>query len=168
MWSLDLRRISKALESGEGREVQEISDSTIQLVERSRPGYGAVARGYLAAGHVGVAVVIDANIISMGWCFINAEPHNLRVKGYYPLRSNHALLHADWTHPDYRGRGLHLTTIVERVRLIRAGSSARSAEASIAERNAASAVNYDRAGFKIVNQLVVAHAGPLAFSRFFK
>ena len=132
----------------------------------ARAGYTAAALRYLEQGHRGILLRLNGELASVGWFAINDGERVTRVKGYYPLRPGHSLLHADWTDPIHRGKGLHAVTIAERVRLIGQINPESLVEVNIQQENQASVRNYARAGFRQTGRLVVLSWARIRTARF--
>lgn len=127
---------------------RKISEGSIPAIESVRPGYGLSARRYLEQGHSGFMAVMDDKIVAMGWLYVNQTAARVRLKGYFSLLSRSAYLHADWTHPEYRGRGLHSECILWRYNEANRDPSCDHILASIEPDNGPSIRNYQRLGFR--------------------
>lgn len=132
-----------------------ISASSIPEIDRSRPGYGSSALRYLSEGHSGFMVMIGEEVAAMGWLYVNTTSSRVRLKGYFPLEPRSAYLHADWTHPDYRGQGLHSECIRWRQSQGNLVPACDQMLASIDPQNAPSIHNYRKAGFRHVDTMKV-------------
>ena len=135
--------------------VVELSADDLATIDRDRPGYGPMARSYFTAGHHASGIRIDGRIVALKWHVVNESDRPRRVKGYYPLRPGHALLHAAWTHPDHRGQGLHQTLIGHDVATLTRRHPDAVLEAVILPDNATSVHNYRKAGFVPAGTLFV-------------
>ena len=131
--------------------VLKVSYDMLPLVEKSRPGYSTIAEKYLDDGHIGFCVNDRDFIASMAWVYYNDKPSKVRVT-YFPLLPNRAWLHADWTNPIYRGKGLHKLLIYHRARyvmeLFPQQASPILLKSNINPCNLASLNNYKKCGFK--------------------
>jgi len=124
-------------------------------VELARPGYGDIARRYLGADHRGVVVRVDGDVAAMAWYIVNTTERTVTVKGYHPLRPGYALLHAAWTHPNHRGKGLQRETIKFRAHQIASTHPFHTLEAAVSPSNIASSRNYQHLGFTASGTLYV-------------
>src|SRR5690606_5504164 len=105
-------------------------------------------------------------VVALSWYVFNNYDEQLRVKRYYPLRPGHALLHADWTSPAHRGRGLHKLMLTERVHIIRSRYAKPEIESAILPSNVASARNYQNVGFVLRDHLRVISWASFSSGRF--
>lgn len=142
-----------------------VSSATIAEIELARPGYGPSAERYLSHGHLGIVGRTDDHVVTLSWMFINATDHDVKVKRYFPLAPGAAYLHADWTHPSWRGKGLHLESIIRRKELAIETASSLRLYANIEPDNEASVRNYTKAGFHRAGKLRVWPLGPFNRSR---
>lgn len=130
-----------------GVTVSKLSKDDVSEVERARPGYGDRARAYINGGHVGFAVWEDGQIAAMAWLYHNQTEGVERVK-YFPLEPGHAWFHADWTKPEYRGRGHHKRLIYHRAKHLNSSYQRSVAETNIRRDNEQSIHNYTKLGFE--------------------
>lgn len=128
--------------------LRSVTAADIPAVERARPGYGGMVREYLRSGHHGQILEIDGQVAAMGWYFVNTADSTRRVKGYHPLPRGRALLHADWTNANHRGRGLHKVLVSSRVAEVWSLHPATVVEAAILPSNRPSMHNYAKLGFE--------------------
>lgn len=124
-----------------------ITSDAVDTIEEIRPGYARMACRYLERGHQGVILLTDGLPSALGWYVINRGDRTKTVKGYYPLAPGHAFLHADWTHPEFRGQGSHKALITARVEEIRRIDRGITIETTILPSNLASTHGYQRLGF---------------------
>lgn len=136
-------------------DIVRITHNSIRDFDEVRPNYQDIARNYLDTGHNGYAIYIDGRIASVAWSYLNKTQQTLRIKGYYPLRPGCAFLHAAWTHPKYRGNGLHRELIHFRLNHILTQNETRIIETNIATSNIASLKNYRKIGFEPTGSLNV-------------
>lgn len=149
-------RIPKEITHDSGFLIRELKLDDVKALDRARPGYGASAKRYFEEGHQCVGLLDGENISAFGWYYINDSSSETRkLKGYHPLYPEHALLHADWTHPEFRGRGLHKVLVSSRLEILSCVSSVREIEAAIHPSNKPSEKSYVRAGFEVSRKLTV-------------
>lgn len=147
---------------------ERVTSDAIPAIENSRPGYSRSAQEYLLSGHIGVTGWVGENLAAMGWLFINSTDREVRVKGYFPLPPFSAYLHADWTHPDWRGRGLHRESISHRTELAAESRSCEHVLTNIEPDNTPSMRNYLTSGFRRTGDLRVWPAWEMLKSRVFR
>lgn len=134
------------------RLIHPIDATSLERVERARPGYASRAQRYLDAGHFGFAVCVGGEIAAMAWARPNEESVSQRVE-YFPLKAGHVWLHADWTHESHRGNGYHKCLIRHRANYATAHWPNSHLTANIAKDNRTSLRNYEQLGFKITGTL---------------
>lgn len=144
---------------------ERVTSGSMQAIEHSRPGYSRSAHVYLTNEHIGVVGYVGDNLAAMGWIFINTTDREVRVKGYFPLPPFSAYLHADWTHPDWRGRGLHRASISHRIEIAAESRSCEHILTNIEPDNTASIRNYLGSGFRRTGELKVWPAWEMIRSR---
>lgn len=136
--------------------VIKLDTTHLEVIDRHRPKYASMARHYLAENHVGLAVLADGEIASMGWLAENV-PGGGKILGYYSLPDGCVWLHAAWTSPRWRGKGFHKLLIRERARYALTHGSVPDPilECNIESSNSPSIQNYERLGFEKRGRLLV-------------
>lgn len=140
----------------EGFGLAQLDETWISSIEDARQDYSASAYNYLINDHVGFAACHGDDIAAMGW-IARGDQARGKVLNYYPLASGSYWLHADWTSPQYRGRGLHRLLIVQRAKYAINHSEHRdpTLEANIESSNKASIRNYTKLGFEKCGHILV-------------
>lgn len=86
---------------------EQLSRAHMADIEEVRPGYSHTAERYLDGGDIGLGVWHGKDLAGLIWTAINTSPSPRDIGGCYDLYPNVAYMHAAWTNPEYRGRGLH-------------------------------------------------------------
>jgi len=136
-----------------------IGTETAGLVLRSRPDYERTLAYYLRTGHRGIGIRVGDELAALAWYFINESHKEVRAKGYFPLASEDAYLHADWTADSYRGRGFHKALIRARAAAVEIASPGARLYANMSRSNEVSHRNYLSCGFVEVGTLEVRTIG---------
>lgn len=119
----------------------------------------------MRAGHSGLFIIDNDEIVAMGWWITNSEDTPRRVKKYFMLPSGHSYFHADWTAPSHRGRGYHRALIALRAQEVIADSPNAVLLANIEPSNGGSIRNYARSGFRRDSIMNVRRLGPFLWTR---
>jgi len=123
-------------------------------IERARSGYGQQSEDYLCRGHRGYAVLKGDALVGLAWLYINARPTTIRLKRCFPIPPHTSLLHADWVHPEHRGKGIQKLLLYQRARYLQencAGSP--HGIAYVNRKNKASLLNFCNSGFEVIGEL---------------
>lgn len=143
--------------------VTAISADTLAAIETARPGYGPMAGRYLASGHLGFAAWSESRLAALAWLYRNGSQESQRVS-YYPLDAGRIWFHAAWTHPAFRGRGLHKRLLQAQAQYVQATHGEAIIEANIAVGNTISMHNYLVCGFADCGSLIVLRIGRNRFA----
>ncbi len=146
-------------------EEVDITPEMMSAIENVRSGYSRIAEKYLVAGHQGIALIEEGEIVAMSWWYLNGKGKTIRVKGYFPLPPGYVYLHAAWTAPQHRGRGLHQVLIHARAQKAMRDGGEAILIANFDPSSTASIKNYQRLGFHFSGRLVVQYYGPLVRAR---
>lgn len=139
----------------EGNSIVPVSSSLFASLDTVRPGYVKVAERYLASGHRGLAVVANGNVLALGWYVVNLTDRRMRAE-YFPLPPRSAWVHADWTAPSYRRRGLQKALFAKRILDVQSEGSALVLFGNVAADNTASLRALSRMGFQPAGTLTLA------------
>lgn len=130
-----------------GYSIRQLSEEDLGDVEEARPSYGRTAAAYLRDGHAGFGAFGDTGLVALAWMYVNTTPQPQRVKGYFDVAPGEAYLHAAWTHPDHRRRGLQGALIDARICLAGGTDGVSTLAANIEPGLVASEASYRRRGF---------------------
>lgn len=137
----------------DGFEIKIIDTDLYDALDEARPGYLHWAHHYIIAGHTGFAVVHGGKVVATAW--LQRGPHSGGAgASYYPLAENAYWLHADWTHPEFRGQGLQKVLIARRVAAVYDENPSAVVECNIEPGNSVSIRQYQKLGFGITGKLV--------------
>lgn len=105
------------LKAPTGYEIKRLDTTGLEEIELGRPGYSPRAERYFNEGHEAFGVVDESSgrIVALGWVFSNETPTSQRVKDYFVVEPKEGYLHAAWTHPDHRGKGLQTLLVATRL-----------------------------------------------------
>lgn len=108
--------------------------------------------------NIAVGIIEDGMIISYGWLSLRTFGlNNIRLK------KSDGYLWDDYTHPNYRGNGLHSKINQARVELLRDNGKNR-ALTQVAHYNRASRVGYLRNGFSFLTSYIQLKIGHFEYS----
>lgn len=149
-----------AAAGGDGYTIREFTRDDLVLFDRARPGRRAVPEQYFAQGHeCWAAFDEDGNLASYAWVFINRGEAPVVAKQYFLVQPGEAYLHAAWTDPKHRRRGLH--TLLTQARMAHAvrDPQAKSIVTHVAVGLLSSESAFRTIGFKRTHKLTVARGG---------
>lgn len=132
-----------------------ITHESLPQIEAARPGYSRTASKYLAAGHRGVACLLDGNVVGTAWYMVNSNVTGKRYVSYFPLDPGACWLHAAWTHTDHRGKGIHKRMLTARIKDALARHGNVDFVANVETDNAPSLHNLTALGFRERGTLLV-------------
>lgn len=163
IWELDIRGSEPRLDALDAKEtadyvVRELTRDDTDIIAASRPGYEQRAVTYFDEGHRCFAAINElGEVAALSWLFANSGPETRRVKRYFDVASGEGYLHAAWTHPSHRRKGLHTMLLKERVKILSCDPSLHTAVANIEPGLAASEQSFRKAGFVLARWLTVRH-----------
>ncbi len=136
-------------------ELETVTGAALARIDTARPGYAATASRYLAAGHVGLACVLDGKIVGLGWYAVNSAASGRKRALYFPLEPGEMWLHSAWTQPEHRGRGIQKLLLRARLATALATAEVSRALVNVEAGNAPSLHNCRAVGFSESGRLVV-------------
>lgn len=103
------RHVTVDTDAGSQRyEIRLLTEDDLPLFDEVRPEAPTVPRSYLEDGHVWIgAIAEDGTLAAYTFLVLNEGTDELLAKRYFVLQPGEAYLHAAWTHPAHRRRGLH-------------------------------------------------------------
>ena len=137
------------LEVPSGYEIVRLDATDLEKIELGRPGYSPQAERHFNEGHEAFGVVDESfgRIVALSWVFSNETPTRQRVKDYFVVEPKEGYLHAAWTHPEHRGKGLQTLLVATRLEHLRNKPNLATAVTNIERDLVASQKAVAKAGF---------------------
>ena len=102
--------------------IRELTEEDLPLFDKVRPEAPGIPRGDLDEGQLWLGAIDEkGGLAAYTFLVLNEGDKSSLAKRYFRVQPGEAYLHAAWTHPDHRRRGLH--TFLTEARIRRAAQS---------------------------------------------